>query len=106
MSPSCAARRPMKWHVLRPTTSIAFSGWSEAMAEQCITAMARDFFGYGRWDAPFWFIGPEQGQKRQESNDLGARCRIWQEMGSPEVLDIYEYHCRLGYRSLFEGPKN
>jgi hypothetical protein len=23
--------------------------------------MAKGFFGYGRWDAPFWFIGAEPG---------------------------------------------
>jgi hypothetical protein len=23
--------------------------------------MAEHFYGYGRWDAPFWFIGPEPG---------------------------------------------
>jgi hypothetical protein len=26
--------------------------------------MAEDFYGYGRWDAPFWFIGPEAGMAK------------------------------------------
>jgi hypothetical protein len=26
--------------------------------------MAEHLFGYGRWDAPFWFIGSEAGMGR------------------------------------------
>jgi hypothetical protein len=26
-----------------------------------LAKMAEDFFGYGRWEAPYWFIGPEAG---------------------------------------------
>lgn len=28
----------------------------------CIIEMALKHSGYGRWDAPYWFIGPEPGQ--------------------------------------------
>src|ERR1035438_9104836 len=29
-----------------------------------LAAMAEHFFGYGRWDAPFWFIGSEAGMDK------------------------------------------
>lgn len=28
--------------------------------------MAEHFFGYGRWDAPFWFVEPKAGMGCQE----------------------------------------
>jgi hypothetical protein len=37
--------------------------------DNSINGMALRSFGYGRWDAPYWFIGPEQGQGRGEEND-------------------------------------
>lgn len=30
-----------------------------------ILEMAKRSFGYGRWEAPYWFIGPEQGMGPQ-----------------------------------------
>src|SRR5258706_3790994 len=32
------------------------------------TDIARRCFGYGRWEDPYWFIGPEQGQAREEND--------------------------------------
>jgi len=32
-----------------------------SLSQQELENMAEHFFGYGRWDAPFWFIGPEAG---------------------------------------------
>jgi len=49
-------------------------------------------FGYGRWDAPYWFIGPEQGQGRGEENDLKSRLRAWRELGSAELCDCKKFH--------------
>ena len=51
--------------------------------------MARRCFGYGRWDAPYWFIGPEQGQG---SEDLGLRLKAWCDLGSTELCDLDEFH--------------
>jgi hypothetical protein len=35
--------------------------------------MAQNCFGYGRWDAPYWFIGPEQGKGNDEPDDNTLR---------------------------------
>ena len=53
--------------------------------------MARRFYGYGRWAAPYWFIGPEQGQARNENNDLGPRLKAWRDLGAPELCDCKQY---------------
>jgi hypothetical protein len=62
--------------------------------------MARRSYGYGRWDAPYWFIGPEQGTGRHEGSDLKQslerRCRCWGELGGRELNDCREFHRRIG----------
>jgi len=54
--------------------------------------MAHRCFGYGRWDAPYWFIGPEQGQQRDENDDLAPRVNAWVKLGSSELCDCVEFH--------------
>ena len=63
-----------------------------------IREMARQFYGYGRWDAPYWFIGPEQGQGRDENNDLKRRAEAWLHLGERELCDCREFHERICQR--------
>ena len=56
-----------------------------------INEMALRCFGYGRWDAPYWFVGPEQGQGRGEENDLKRRLQAWRELGSSELCDCKKF---------------
>lgn len=58
--------------------------------------MAQRSYGYGRWDAPYWFIGPEQGQGQKENNDLTRRVEAWCHFGKRELDDCREFHCRIG----------
>src|SRR5579859_7409872 len=60
--------------------------------EHDFSEMARQSFGYGRWDAPYWFIGPEQGQSSAENDDLTHRFKAWRDLGSPELCDLEEFH--------------
>ena len=32
-----------------------------SLSQQELENMAEHFFGYGRWDAPYWFISAEPG---------------------------------------------
>jgi hypothetical protein len=57
-----------------------------------IPEMALRSYGYGRWDAPYWFIGPEQGQRRREKDDLRPRLEAWRKLGSSELCDCEEFH--------------
>jgi hypothetical protein len=57
-----------------------------------ISEMARRHYGFGRWEAPYWFIGPEQGQAHEEGSDLNPRARAWLQLGGGELCDCREYH--------------
>jgi len=48
---------------------------------------ARDWFGYGRWDAPYWFIGMEPG-----GTDDHASYEVWLQLGGTELIDC-RAHC-------------
>ena len=50
-------------------------------------ALARGWFGYGRWDAPFWFVGIEPG-----GDELAECVRLWKRLGESELLDIAAHH--------------
>jgi hypothetical protein len=56
-----------------------------------IREMALRCYGYGRWEAPYWFIGPEQGQGPEENNDLNLRCEAWLHCGGGELSDCRKF---------------
>jgi hypothetical protein len=54
--------------------------------------MASGFYGYGDWDAPYWFIGPEQGG----GNNL-KRSKVWDQFvrtgrAKDGLCDCKEFH--------------
>jgi hypothetical protein len=55
-----------------------------------IHKMAHGCYGYGRWGARYWFIGPEQGMKKSE--DLQRRVDVWHQLGGQELNDCREFH--------------
>lgn len=57
--------------------------------------MARRFYGYGRWDARHWFIGPEPGMAFDEGNDQERRVEAWLHFGKPELCDCQAFHKRI-----------
>src|SRR3954447_5240232 len=57
-----------------------------------ILAMAEGFYGFGRWDTPYWFIGPEPGQGKHEKNDLAARAKAWRLLNAEGLCDCRCYH--------------
>src|SRR5216684_3678647 len=58
--------------------------------------MARKRYGYGRWDAPYWFIGLEESMARGENNDLKRSVDAWRSLGGGELNDCIEFHEKLG----------
>lgn len=59
--------------------------------------MAESFYGYGHWDAPFWFVGIEPGMARYGDDSLHARCASWQCLGGGELVDCSEHHLGFGF---------
>ena len=50
--------------------------------------LARNFYGYGRWDAPYWFIGPEPG-----GGGNAERASAWiNKFNRAELCDCKDFH--------------
>jgi len=61
-----------------------------------LSHMAEHFYGYGRWDAPFWFIGPEPGGT-QGDGSLEKRYQSWKGLGFESVVDCAPHHRGFGF---------
>lgn len=48
---------------------------------------AHDWFGYGEWDADYWFIGMEPG-----GDDDQASYESWERLGAASLIDCKEHH--------------
>ncbi len=48
---------------------------------------AERWFGYGRWDAPYWFVGMEPG-----GDDTHASYDAWLALGAGELIDCRSHH--------------
>jgi hypothetical protein len=48
---------------------------------------AKTWFGYGRWEAPFWFLGMEPG-----GTDDHASYEAWEHLGGGELIDCRAHH--------------
>jgi hypothetical protein len=69
---------------------------SDETMDDGIRKMALRCYGYGQWRAPYWFIGPEQGQAPEEDDDLRPRVRAWLKLGGGELTDCREFHALIG----------
>jgi len=68
--------------------------------------MGRRCYGYGRWDAPYWFIGPEQGKGPEEAEGNALRLSAWLQLGACELSDCREFHRLIGEGSWHQDePK-
>jgi hypothetical protein len=61
---------------------------------------ARHWFGYGRWDAPYWFVGMEPGGK-----DEHASYESWLRLGGGELLDCKAHHLDSGFTKWHGGRR-
>jgi hypothetical protein len=48
---------------------------------------AREWFGYGTWTAPYWFVGMEPGGEGD-----GASHESWERLGGGELIDCRAHH--------------
>jgi hypothetical protein len=58
-----------------------------------LEAMARNFFGYGRWSAPYWFIGLEPGG----SGNI-ERARAFKKLQIDNLCDCKSFHLDIGVK--------
>lgn len=77
--------------------SVRTRGMAKLLEQSPELRMAYKHYGYGRWNAPFWFIGPEQGQTRNGNDTLAQRIKAWQELGESELCDCRRFHELIHY---------
>lgn len=49
-------------------------------------AAAEKWYGYGTWDAPYWFVGKEPG-----GADDPEQCASWLRLGGGELIDCRQH---------------
>lgn len=63
--------------------------------DQLLDDFIQKFRGYGSYEAPWWFIGMEEGGGNDEV-ELASRLSAWDKRGRLELEDIAEYHREFG----------
>ncbi len=61
--------------------------WATGMIE----AYCKQFFGYGRWDAPVWFVGLEEAGTGTQK-ELQTRLSTWDKRGRRELEDAPSFY--------------
>lgn len=61
---------------------------------------AREWFGYGRWSAPYWFVGMEPG-----GTGDGASHESWARLGGDELIDCKQHHLDCGFTRWHDGDR-
>lgn len=67
-----------------------------------IEAYCKQFFGYGRWDAPVWFVGLEEAGAGTPAQ-LQARLTAWDQRGRRELEDAPAFYPACG-QPQWHGP--
>ena len=67
-----------------------------------IEAYCKQFFGYGRWDAPVWFVGLEEAGAGTPE-ELQARLTAWDQRGRRELEDAPVFYPACG-QPRWHGP--
>jgi hypothetical protein len=86
----CAAR--MAGHNARPTPANAggasqASGTGRIVTSWTTLRAARKWFGYGRWNAPYSFVGMEPG-----GTVAASSYESWKRLGGGELIDCKQHH--------------
>lgn len=65
-----------------------------------LSDFAETFFGYGDYNAPYWFVGMEEGGGKH-FEDVEKRLSVWQQQRR-ELEDVAEFHRAIGFARLFD----
>jgi hypothetical protein len=59
------------------------------------------FYGYGNYNAPFWFVGMEEGGGNS-IEEINSRLQTWKKRGRREIEDVVAYHREFGISKYWE----
>lgn len=78
---------------------------TELFDDQLLDEFAHTFYGYGSYQAQYWFVGMEEGGGNSYA-EINTRLNIWAKRGKQELEDVALYHTDIGITHLFnEKPK-
>lgn len=69
--------------------------------EQLLKDFMHGFYGYGNFNAPYWFIGMEEGGGNS-IDEINSRLHAWKKRGCREVEDVAAYHREFGISKYWE----
>lgn len=73
--------------------------------DSLLEAFIDRFYGYGNLDAPYWFIGMEEGGGNS-LEEISLRLNTWRERGMRVTEDLVDYHLKLEIDQFFgEKPR-
>lgn len=60
------------------------------------------FYGSGNYDGDYWFVGMEEGGGK-DLGEVTERFNAWNDLGATELVDIYDFHLKIGFLKFFTG---
>jgi len=75
---------------------------SDSLNDDLLQQFMHTFYGYGDYDAPFWFVGMEE-RGRGTVAGVNRRLRRWKERGKRELEDLAQWHLAEGPHRRFSG---
>lgn len=66
------------------------------VTKELVLDFMEGFFGYGNLQAPYWFIGKEEGGGIDLEENY-RRILTWENFGKPVTVDFIDYHINLGF---------
>jgi hypothetical protein len=67
--------------------------------EEDLKRMALESYGFGNWQGPYWFLGPEQAMSKNDA-ELNRRFEAWRDLGCHDLDDCSEFHRRINIHHL------
>jgi len=75
---------------------------TEQFDDSLLADCADSFYGYGNYNARYWFIGMEEGGGLVAQ--INARLEAWRLRGHREVEDLCSFHEAFGMVKFFQAP--
>jgi hypothetical protein len=63
--------------------------------DQLLEAFIRGFYGFGNYQARYWFVGMEEGGGNTQEA-ISKQLEIWDRWGRKELIDVAEYAREMG----------
>ena len=71
--------------------------------DNLLETFIHNFYGYGNYQANYWFIGMEEGGGNS-IEEINRRLNSWNNRGKFELEDVAEYHFAIGIPEHFRDP--